>query len=71
MEEELVWWPLICPLTDGTNAAMYGLMQQLLAAWHWTVKTSNLVICLPAPMVLNSRQFLDEDNEGHGWGVQH
>ena len=36
----------------------------------WTLETSKPLICLPAPMVLNIGQFLDEDN-GHGWGVQH
>ena len=39
VKDELVWWPLVCPLTDESNGAMYGLMQSMLAAWQWLVKT--------------------------------
>ena len=34
IEEELAWWPLICPLTDGINVATYCIVQRLLAVWQ-------------------------------------
>ena len=37
---------------------------------HWTVETSESLIC-PALMILNIGQFLNQDMEKHGWDVQH
>ena len=53
VEDELVWWPLVCPLMDGSDEAMYGLMWRLMAAWWLAVKTFNPCICLPMLTVLN------------------
>ena len=33
VEDELIWWLLICPLMNGSDEAMYSLMQRLLATW--------------------------------------
>ena len=70
VEDELVWWSLIHSLMDGSDETMYGLVWRLLAAWRWAVETFNPHICPPTPTILNIRQFLDEDDEGHGWDVQ-
>ena len=37
-EEEVEWWQLVHPLTDGSDVAMWMLAQRLVATWHWTVK---------------------------------
>ena len=69
-EEEIEWWPLICPLTDWRDMATYTLVERLVAMWHWTVETSRPLICLPALNILNIGQFLDKDIEKCGWDVQ-
>ena len=69
-DEELVWWPLVCPLTDGSDEAMLGLAGHLLAAWKWTLATYEVPTCPPTPAVLNIGQFLDEAPTGQGWSEQ-
>ena len=69
-DDELIWWPLICPLMDWSEAAALGFTQQLLATWRMIVTACKPPDCLPTPTVLNIGQFLDEDTTGHGWGVQ-
>ena len=72
-EDEPIWWPLICPLTDGSDVATLALAWQLMAAWRWAVTVSTPPICPPAPMVMNIGQFLVEDITGmdgvcsNGW----
>ena len=65
-----MWWPLVHPLMDGSDAGMLALSQQLMAAWRWAVTVSTPPICPPAPMVMNIGQFLDEDITGYRWSVQ-
>ena len=69
-EDEPIWWPLIHPLTNGSDTAMLTLAQWLLAAWRWAITISTPPICPPMPTVINIGQFLDEDTTGHGWSVQ-
>ena len=69
-EEEIEWWPLICPLMDWSDMAVYTLVMRLLVTWHWTVKTSRPLIYPPALTILNTGQFLNEDVKEHGWDVQ-
>ena len=69
-EEEISWWPLVSPLTDGSDAATMDLAKRLMAAWKWVGVLSESPICPPAPNVLNIRQFLDKDLTGHGWSQQ-
>ena len=59
-EEEISWWPLLLPLTDGSDMATRELAKQLLATWRWVKKVSNTPTCPPAPTVLNIVQFLNE-----------
>ena len=66
-EEEISWWPLVSPLTDGTDAATRDLAKRLMAAWKLAGVVSESPICPPAPTVLNIRQFLNKDLTGHGW----
>ena len=68
-EEEIECWPLIHPLTDGSDAAVWTLVWGMLAVWHWMVKTSRPLIC-PALTILNIGQFLDEDVERCRWDIQ-
>ena len=68
-EEEVLWWPLVYPLTDGSDTTGWMLAWRLVAKWHWTDETSRPLICLPALTILNIEQFLDEDIEWHGWDV--
>ena len=69
-DEEISWWPLVSPLTDGSDATTKDLPRRLMAAWKWAGAASESPICLPVPTILNIRQFLDEDLTGHGWSQQ-
>ena len=59
-EEDITWWPLVMPLTDGGTAATMELAKCLLSAWRWTAKVSTMPLCPPAPTMLNIGQFLEE-----------
>ena len=59
-DEEISWWLLLLPLTDGSDVATRELPKQFLTAWRWVKKVSNTPICPPAPTVLNIGQFLNE-----------
>ena len=69
-EEEISWWLLVSPLTDGSDAATKDLAKRLMAAWKWVGIVSESPFCAPAPTVLNIEQFLNEDLTGHGWSQQ-
>ena len=69
-EEEISWWSLVTPLTNGSNVATKDLTKRLMAAWKWVGVGSESPICPPMPTVLNIRQFLNEDLTGHGWSQQ-
>ena len=68
-EDEPIWWLLFCPLTDGGDMATLALAQQLMAIWRWATTVSISPICLPAPMVMNIGQFLEEDTTACRWSV--
>ena len=68
--EELVWWPLVHPLTAGSNETMCGLTGHLLAAWKWTLAAYKVLTCPLTPTVLNIGQFLDEAQVGGSWSKQ-
>ena len=57
-DEELVWWPLVRPLTDGSDEAMCGLASHLLAAWKWTLAAYEVPTCHPTPTMLNIGSIL-------------
>ena len=58
-EEDIAWWPLVMPLTDGGTMATKELTKHLVSAWRWTAKVSTTPLCPLAPMMLNIGQFLD------------
>ena len=60
-EEDIIWWLLVMPLTDGSTAATKELTKCLVSAWRWMGKVSVTPLCPPAPTMLNTGQFL----EGH------
>ena len=62
--QELVWWPLVHPLTAGSDKATCGLTGHLLAAWKWTLGAYEIPTCPPTPILLNIGQFLDEAQAG-------
>ena len=69
-EEEISWWLLVSPLTDGSDVATKDLAKRLMAAWKWVGVVSESRVCPPAPTVLNIGQFINEDLTRHGWSQQ-
>ena len=69
-EEELVWWPLVCPLTAWSDKALCGLTGHLLVAWKWTLAAYKVSTCPPTPNMLNIGQFLNEAQVGETWSEQ-
>ena len=69
-EEEIEWWLLVHPLTDGSDVATRILACRLLAVWCWMVMTPRPLNCLSALTILNIGQFLDEDIKWHGRDIQ-
>ena len=47
-DKEISWWPLVSPLTDGSDATTKDLTRQLMAAWKWVGTVSESPICQPA-----------------------
>ena len=60
-EEDITWWLLVMPLTDGGTAAAKELSKCLVSVWRWMAKVSTTPLCPPTPTMLNIGQFL----EGH------
>ena len=58
-EEDITWWLLVMPLTDGGPRATKELAKGFMAAWKWTDMVSAMPLCPPAPTMLNIGQFLD------------
>ena len=58
MDDEVVWWALVDPLTDGLDAIGQALAKRLVAMWRWTFTLSEYHVCQPAPTSLNIGQFL-------------
>ena len=58
-EEDITWWLLVMPLTDGGTAATKELTKHLVSVWRWMAKVSTLPLCPPAPTMLNIGQFLE------------
>ena len=69
-EDEPIWWPLICPLTDRSDAAMLALAWWLMTACGWAILVSTPPVYPPAPTVMNIGQFLGEDTTRYRWSVQ-
>ena len=58
MDDEVVWWALIDPLTDGLDATSQALAKRLVAMWRWTFALSAYCICPATLTSLNIGQFL-------------
>ena len=58
MDDKVIWWALVDPLTDGSDAASQALAKRLVAMWRYTFMLSAYCICPPAPTSLNIGQFL-------------
>ena len=57
-DHKVIWWTLVDPLTDGSDATSQALAKRLEAAWRWTFALLEYCICSPAPTSLNIGQFL-------------
>ena len=64
MDDKVVWWALIDPLTDGSDATSQALARRLVAMWRWTFTLSGYRICPPALTSLNIGQFLPLGSTG-------
>ena len=69
-DEDLAWWLLFCPLTDGRDEAMLALAQCLMVMWRCTASISESITCPPTPTILNIGQFLCEKLSSNGWNEQ-
>ena len=58
-EEDITWWLLVMPLTDGGTVATKELAKHVVSAWRWMTKVSTMPLCPPAPTMLNIGQFLE------------
>ena len=58
-EEDITWWLLVVPLTDGVTVAAKELAKCLISAWRWMAKVSTTPLCPPAPTMLNIGQFFE------------
>ena len=58
-EEDITWWLLVMPLTDGGTAAAKELTKCFVSTWRWMAKVSTTLLCPPAPTMLSIGQFLD------------
>ena len=58
-EEDIMWWLLVIPLTDGGTVAAKELAKCLISAWRWMAKVSTMPLCPPSPTMLNIGQFLE------------
>ena len=52
---------LVVPLMDVGTPGARELTKCFLATWQWMVEVATTNFCLPAPIMLNSGQFLDEE----------
>ena len=64
MDNKVVWWALVDPLTDGSDAASQVPAKRLVAVWRWTFMLSEYHVCPPAPTSLNIGQFLLQGSMG-------
>ena len=58
-EEDITWWLLVMPLTDGGTVATKGLAKHLISVWRWMANVSTMPLCPPAPTMLNIGQFFE------------
>ena len=58
-EEDITWWLLVMPLTDGGIVAAKELTKHLVAVWRWMAQVSIMPVCPPALTMLNIGQLLE------------
>ena len=64
-DEQIEFWPLLHPLTDGSEVKTWQLAHWLFSMWHWSSATHPMS-CPPAPTNMEIRQWLplNQDQEG-------
>ena len=60
-DEQLSFWTLLHPLTDGSETSSWHLACWLLSVWHWS-SVLNPPVCPPAPSQLNIGCWFWEDS---------
>ena len=61
-DEQLDFWLLLRPLTDGSEELSRHLARRLLSIWHWA-SALDPPICPPAPTALDIGHWLWEDHD--------
>ena len=64
MEEEVLWYKLVTPLTLGAEGMALSLAKHLVTVWQWNIKECGEDDCPPAPSVLNIGQFITDEVVG-------
>ena len=62
-DEEISFWPLLRPLTDGGGTTTRCLARRLLSTWQWSSAT-HTASCPPAPSNMEIGRWLPLDKEG-------
>ena len=68
MDEEILWYELVTPLTSGAEGAALSLAKHLVTAWLWNIKAHGEDDCPPALSVLNIGQFITDEEAA--WGME-
>ena len=61
LDDEVLWYECVTPLASGAEGAALSLAKHFLAIWQWSLRVQGRDIWLPAPTVLNIRQFMTRD----------
>ena len=64
-DEMIVFWPLLCPLTDGGGTMMRRLVCHLLSTWEWSSAT-HPTSCPPTPTNMEIGWWLPLDRDDRG-----
>ena len=70
-DKEVPWHELFTPLTSGAEGAARSLAKHLVTALLWNVKVRGEGECPPTPSVLNSGQFILDEEVVWGVGEPH
>ena len=59
--DKVPWYECVTPLTLGAKGMTLLLAKCLLAIWRWSLRVQDWDVCPLTPMVLNSGQFMMQD----------
>ena len=67
MDEEVLWYELVTPLTSGAEGVALSLAKHLIAAWWCNIKVHSEDDCPPAPSILNIGQLITDEEVAGAW----